>query len=113
MINISNSGAYALSYDLDGTLDPGNTLVVTASDSSGKTVTNLYLSQSGGESDGVLTMNFSTSGWTDGTLSWSGRVYSGGIASPLVASGIILSGSIDLTRPVMTLLGTATITLFQ
>lgn len=112
-VNITNSSTYDVSFALNGTLDIGNTIVVTAKDSLGKTLSNSYVSSSGGESTGSIVMNFNTSGWTDGILSYSGVIYSGNTSTPIVASGMNLSGKIDKTHPVMTLVGAPTMTISQ
>ncbi len=113
IVNLSNSWAYQIGFTLSGTLDLGNTLVVTARDRLGKTLTNSYLSSSGGESSGMIMMNFSGWSWSDGIIGYSGTLYSGSTLTPVVASGMSLLGTIDLTRPVITLIGSSTVTLTQ
>lgn len=112
-VNLSNAATYEVSFDLSGTLDAGNTLVVVAMDGSGKTATGSFVSPTGGESSGSVALDFSQSGWLAGTISYSGVVHSGSTATPIVASGMTLIGTLDVTRPVVTLIGSGSMTITQ
>ncbi len=112
-INLSNSGAYQVNFNLSGTLDIGNTLVVVAMDGSGKTSTGTLLSSTGWESSWSLLLNFSGNGWLSGPISYNGTIFSGSIYTPIVASGMTLTGTFDITPPVVTLVGSGNISILQ
>lgn len=110
-INLSNSWAYQVNFSLSGTLDANDTFLLTASDGSGNTATGSLTSASGWESSGSVSLNFNTSGWSEWQLSFSGEVYSGGITSQVVASGMLLTGTLDTTKPNMVLSSTGSSTI--
>lgn len=112
-INFANSGAYAVNYTLNGTLDVGNTVAITGTDSSGNTLMSYYTSGAGWESTGALTLDYSSWLWQQGTITYTGSVYSGGIATPVVASGMTLTTVLDTVAPVVMLSGSATVTITQ
>jgi hypothetical protein len=112
-INLSNAASYGVSFSLSGTLDGGNTLVVIAMDGSGKIATGSYLSPTGWESSGSVFLDFSQGGWLPGTISYSGAVHSGSIATAIVASGMTFIGTLDVTRPIVTLIWPANLTILQ
>jgi hypothetical protein len=61
-VNLSNSGVYTVDVALNGTLDAGDTVLLTAMDGSGNTLTGSLVSASGGESTGSVILDFSGSG---------------------------------------------------
>ena len=106
-VNLTNSGSYGVWFTLSGTLDTGNTLEISAMDGSGKTASGVFVSASGGESSGSVLLNFGGTGWLQWPLSFSGLVYSGSTATPVVASGMTLTGTLDTIVPGITLSSTA------
>ena len=106
-VNLSNSGAYQVGFALSGTLDPGDTLSITARDGSGNIATGFRISSSGGESTGSVLLNFGSGGWREGPISFSGIIFSGGIATQVVASGMTLTGTLDITTPLIAISTTA------
>jgi len=112
MVNLSNSGAYQVSYTLSGTLNSGDTFRITAIDGSGNTATQSYVSPSGWESSGSLLMNLGNS-MIEWSLTLSGVVYTGGLSNQVVASGMTQVASLDTHVPVVTLIGSGILTLSQ
>lgn len=111
-INLSNSGAYQVGYNLSGTLDIGDTLRLTATDGSGNTTTWSFVSVSWWESSGTILMNLNGS-FTEWFMSFSGIVYTWGLANQVVASGMTLAATLDTHPPIMSLVGSGTMTLTQ
>jgi hypothetical protein len=112
-INLSNAASYGVSFVFSGTLDAGNTFVVIAMDGSWKTASGSYVSPTGWESSGSLSFDFSQGGWLAGSISYSGVLHSGSIATSIVASGMTFIGTLDVTRPVVTLIGSGNLTIVQ
>ncbi len=108
LVNISNSGVYAVSFAFSGTLDAADTVLLTAIDGSGNTLTGSLVSASGGESSGSVLLNFASGALQAWPIIYNGIVYSGGIASQVVASGMTLTGQLDITPPGAILSSTAT-----
>lgn len=97
-INLSNSGSYPVSFSLSGSLDIGDTFLLTANDSSWNTATGIFVSTLWWESSGSIPMNLSNNNWNDGQINFDGKVYSGGIASQVIVSGILLTGTLDTAK---------------
>jgi S-layer homology domain len=112
-INSANSGSYAVNYNFSGSLDAGNTFEITATDGSGMTTSGSYTSPVGGESSGSILLNFSNSLLREGIISYNALVYSGNTSSPVVASGMTLTGILDRTAPITTLIGSGNISVIQ
>lgn len=106
-VNRSNSGAYPVHVSFSGTLDSGDTFLLTVIDGSGSTATWSLISASGGESSGSIVLNLANKWFQEWVLNYSGIVYSGGITTQVVASGMVLTGVFDTTRPTVILSSTA------
>ena len=106
-VNFSNSGAYPVNFIFSGTLDAADTVLLTATDGSGNTLTGSFVSASGGESSWSVLLNFVSGALQEWPLTYSGIVYSGSIASQVVASGMTLIGLLDITPPGALLSSTA------
>lgn len=112
-INITNSGSYTIGYTLNGTLDAGNTIAITGTDGSGNTLMSYYTSWVGWESSGTLSLDYSSGLWQQGSITYTGSVYSSGISSTVIASGMTLTTVLDTVAPIVILNGPATLTLSQ